>query len=135
MANRTIEARLVISGEDKGASASIASVVKSVRQLEEVSKVSAPMQRLPKPVTSVMKLIFKSLIAPYVADDDANELEMIFLVTPEGFYQQVFRQRLENIYLEERSNQRRGKGATAMKELLEVRIHRFLGRVRKTQLF
>ena len=40
MAAKTIEARLVISGEDKGASASIASVVKSVRQLEEVSKVS-----------------------------------------------------------------------------------------------
>ena len=45
---KTIEARLVISGEDKGASASIASVVKSVRQLEEVSKVSAPLQRMAK---------------------------------------------------------------------------------------
>ncbi len=41
MATETIEARLVISGEDRGASASIASVVKSVRQLEEVSKVGA----------------------------------------------------------------------------------------------
>ena len=48
MAAKTIEARLVISGEDKGASASVAAVVKSVRQLEEVAKVSAPMQRLAK---------------------------------------------------------------------------------------
>lgn len=48
MAAKTIEARLVISGEDKGASASIASVVKSVRQLEEVSKISAPLQRMAK---------------------------------------------------------------------------------------
>ncbi len=45
---KTIEARLVITGEDKGASASIASVVKSVRQLEEVSKISAPLQRMAK---------------------------------------------------------------------------------------
>lgn len=48
MAAKTIEARLVISGEDRGASASIASVVKSVRQLEEVSKISAPLQRMAK---------------------------------------------------------------------------------------
>ncbi|WP_267355258.1 hypothetical protein [Methylobacterium sp. GC_Met_3] len=48
MAAKTIEARLVLSGEDKGASASVAAVVKSVRQLEEVSKVSAPLQRLAK---------------------------------------------------------------------------------------
>lgn len=43
-AARTIEARLVIAGEDRGASAAIANVVKAVRQMEDVARVSKPLQ-------------------------------------------------------------------------------------------
>ena len=52
MAGRTIEARLVISGEDR-ASAAIASVVKTVRQLEDAAKVSKPLQEVAKSLLQV----------------------------------------------------------------------------------
>ena len=52
MAARTIEARLVISGEDR-ASQAIANVVKTVRQLEDAAKVSKPLQEVAKSLLQV----------------------------------------------------------------------------------
>lgn len=52
-ATKTIEARIVIAGEDRGASAAVANVVKTVRQLEDAAKVSKPMQDVARALDQV----------------------------------------------------------------------------------
>ncbi len=41
MGTSVIEAKLVLSGEDKGASKAVLETVKAIKQIEEASKVSA----------------------------------------------------------------------------------------------